>query len=30
MIEWRTDWAKAKAEAREQKRPIFLFLSSPT
>jgi hypothetical protein len=29
-IEWRSDWEKAKTEARERKLPIFLFLSSPT
>jgi len=29
-IEWIEDWEAGKAKAREQKKPIFLYLYSPT
>jgi hypothetical protein len=29
MIRWHDDWEAARADARETRRPIFLFLYSP-
>lgn len=29
-VEWIEDWDAAKAKAREQKKPLFLYLYSPT